>query len=91
MSESLFDEPDAESSSHSSILAGREANGGPRQCGVRPASGWSEVAEGVYNSWPPRKQLAYCAVRDEAAAANPANNDMVVFFRERAQTYREMM
>jgi hypothetical protein len=45
----------------------------------------------TFLTWSRRRQLEYCAARDENSAKQPGNADMREFYLERAAAYREQM
>ena len=54
-------------------------------------STWQEVPAARFLSWTRRKQLAYCEARDEDAALHCVPPEDPEWYRQRAQSYREMM
>jgi hypothetical protein len=54
-----------------------------------PATRWREVPQALFLSWPPARQLAYCAARDEDAALHATTLEEARWFQERARYYKE--
>jgi hypothetical protein len=52
-----------------------------------PLSTWKEVPQALFLSWPVRRQLAYCAARDEDAALHALSDEWRQFYLERAEYY----
>lgn len=50
---------------------------------------WREAPRALYNSWSEKDQLAYLANRDEHSAE--VETDRAAWYRERAESYRQMM
>lgn len=51
-------------------------------------SDWQEVPQALFLSWSERRQLAYCAARDEDSAAGAATLEELNWYRERANAYK---
>jgi hypothetical protein len=70
-----------------------EEGGAPcPQAGESPAatSSWREVPQVLFDSWPEKQQLAYCAARDEDSARY-AEGEWRELYAARAATYRERL
>jgi len=52
---------------------------------------WREIPQALFLSWPRRKQLAYCARRDEHSSTEADSPADAEWFRQRARQYREEM
>ena len=52
---------------------------------------WHEASAAEFLSWPHRKQLAYCAARDEVSASEEECEETALWYLERAHGYKEMM
>ena len=52
-------------------------------------AGPPEVPQAVFDDWPDGTQLAYCAARDDRNALKEP--DRAEWYRERAQSYRDMI
>lgn len=59
------------------------------QAGESPATSlWREVPQALFLSWSEARQLSYCAARDEDAATYATTPEEVLWYKERARSYR---
>ena len=52
---------------------------------------WVEVPQVLFDAWPERKQIAYCARRDYDAAAEALTAHEAQFYLTRADRYKEKL
>ena len=56
-----------------------------------PRSEWHEVPQATFLAWSERRQLEYCAARDEDSAAHEDDPERRAWYLWRANAYKEMI